>query len=378
VAATTSTRAPTAVAGDGHGGSPASGQSQGPYRRYGLAVLLIVLSVGIGGLINELATGRVPENWRFEVLLGILFFAGAAIFAAILLTRTWRELTAAKELLTIATGNLARAYDSLVETNRSLSETAEARDRALTHLQAAIRERETFLASVSHDLKSPLTIIKGHSDLLARHVRDSPAPNPARLASGLDRIAVSSARLTTMVDDLLWLASLDMDKQVDFRRTPTDLVALTQRTISDYAGTTSRHQLEFTPEVDRLIGWWDEKGIERVIANLLSNAIKYSPEGGEIAIDISEADGGKAAVLRVTDPGVGIPERDLPHIFERFYRAENIESLVTGTGLGLSGVRHAVEANGGSVLVSSREGHGSTFTVRLPLGQPPREIQAAD
>jgi signal transduction histidine kinase len=258
----------------------------------------------------------------------------------------------------------------LVETNRSLEQTSEARDRALKHLQAAIREREAFLAAVSHDLKSPLTIVKGHADLLARYVRTTENPSPVRLADGLDRIASSSARLTTMVDDLVWLASLDMDQQIDVCRTPTDLVALTQRLAADFAGTTSRHRLSFVDCPEALIGWWDEKRIERVVANLLSNAIKYSPEGGDIDITITKLEREQIAELEVTDHGLGILAADLPHIFERFYRGSNVDELITGTGLGLSGVRQAVETHGGTVTATSVEDKGSTFCVRLPIGGP--------
>jgi len=249
---------------------------------------LLVAGAIVGAFANEWVSGRLPGGWRFEFLAGALLLVAAAGFATILLARAWRELHAANQLLSTATGNLADAYDALLATNRALSETAAARDRALTHLQAAIREREAFLASVSHDLKSPLTIIKGHADLLNRQVKTGGTPSPERLSDGLDRIVSGAASISAMVDELLWLARLEMDQHVDLHRTPTDLVALAQRSVEDFAGTTARHRLRFSAETDDLVGWWDVARLERVVANLLTNAIKYSPEGGNIDVSVAE------------------------------------------------------------------------------------------
>ena len=344
------------------------------------AVLLLLVAAGVivGALANEWISDRLPGGWRFELLLGALLLTGAAAFASVLLARTWHELHAAKQLLTVATGNLAEAYDALLETNRALGETAAARDHALNYLQTAIREREAFLASVSHDLKSPLTIIKGHADMLNRHVKGTGAPNPDRLSDGLDRIVNSAATISTMVDELLWLARLEMDQHVGLDRRPTDLVELARRAAADFGGTTTRHHLRVTPNVPQLVGWWDEGRLERIVANLLSNAIKYSPDGGDIDIAVDAEDDGTQAILSVSDHGVGIPEDDLPHVFERFYRADNVGSLITGTGVGLSGVRHAVEAHGGTITVVHRDGGGSTFIVRLPVGISPPTADAGD
>ena len=120
--------------------------------------------------------------------------------------------------------------------------------------------------------------------------------------------------------------------------------------------------------VDTLMGFWDAPRLERVLGNLLGNAIKYSPEGGEITIRIAREENGDAevAVLSVEDHGVGIPQADLSLIFERFRRAGNVESFA-GSGIGLAGAKRIVELHGGTITVTSTEGQGSTFTVRLPI-----------
>ena len=121
--------------------------------------------------------------------------------------------------------------------------------------------------------------------------------------------------------------------------------------------------------MDELLGEWDARRLERVLTNLVSNAIKYSPEGGEVTIRIAaEVDAeGSRAVLTVADQGLGIPAADLAKVFERFHRASNIVGRIGGTGIGLASVRQIVTAHGGAACVSSQEGQGATFVVRLPL-----------
>jgi signal transduction histidine kinase len=161
-----------------------------------------------------------------------------------------------------------------------------------------------------------------------------------------------------------------MDQPVGLSRSCVDLVALTQRVIHEYMGSTTLHRLVLTLRVNELKGCWDEGRIESVVANLISNAIKYSPKGGEIEVTIDADDDRQMAVLSVRDSGLGIPAIDLPHVFDRFYRAGNAGDLIVGTGMGLAGVRFAVEAHGGRVTVDSTEGVGSSFLVELPLACP--------
>jgi signal transduction histidine kinase len=113
--------------------------------------------------------------------------------------------------------------------------------------------------------------------------------------------------------------------------------------------------------------------VRRIVRNLLLNAVKYSPQGGliEVRVQRHEVDGSGWAVLEVRDEGLGIPARDLPHLFERFYRGENVVGRIPGTGLGLFGARQLAELHGGHIEVSSVEGQGSTFAVWLPQKPPP-------
>jgi signal transduction histidine kinase len=328
-----------------------------------VGVLLLLVGLAAAVLLLE----PLPAAWRFALLLAVVLLTAVTLFAAVLVLRSWRELNAAQELLEVATGNLVQAYGSLMDANQSLRETAKARDDALNRLRTAVRERDAFLAAISHDLKTPLTVIKGNAELLAGQFKEGATVEPARIAKRLDQITSNTGRLTSLIDRLLWLAQLEMDQSIVLQRTPTDLVALTRRTVLEYEETTTRLQLGLTTRSPKVEGSWDPELIQSVVANLVSNAIKYSPDGGTIEIEIDVDDSRQVAMLSVSDHGLGIPAIDLPHIFDRFYRAANVGDHIVGTGMGLAGVRHAVEAHGGRVAVDSHEGVGSRFIVELPL-----------
>jgi len=231
------------------------------------------------------------------------------------------------------------------------------------------RQQDEFLAAVSHDLKNPLAGIQGRAQLLRLRSLRSGGPDASRLHTGLVEIERGTARMTTMVDELLDLTRMQMGRPLDLKREAGDLVALVTRVVAALEPTASSHRLRVETHHAELVGSWDSARLERVIENLLENAIKYSPDGGSITVRLTQElrDGDPCAVLAMHDQGVGIPAEDLPRIFERFHRASNVRGRIVGTGLGLSGVRQIVEQHGGTVEVESVEGHGSTFTVRLPM-----------
>jgi PAS domain S-box-containing protein len=230
------------------------------------------------------------------------------------------------------------------------------------------RQKEEFLAAISHDLKNPLGTIKGLAQVLRRRA-GQPRVDGAYLIERLRTIEETASRITAMIDELLDVTRLQMARPLDLDRQPTDLIALVRRLVGEHQQTTERHQLRVQAELPKLVGMWDPVRLERVVANLLANATKYSPEGGEITLTLGrEEDGaGEWVVLRVRDQGIGIPPHELPRVFDRFYRASNVVGKIRGTGVGLAGVRQIVEQHGGSIAVESRERAGSTFTVRLPL-----------
>ena len=244
-------------------------------------------------------------------------------------------------------------------------------DNATLYRQAqeAIQARDAVFASVSHDLRAPLGNIKGYAQLIRRRAGSDRPGQDEDVLQGAERIDVIATRMTTMIDELLDVARLRLGQELDLTRAPTDLVALARQIRDQIQETTDCHCIRVQATTAELVGAWDSARIERVMANLVANAVKYSPSGGEITLGIDREDHTDEswAVLSVSDRGIGIPEGDLPHIFEGFRRAANVVGRYRGNGLGLVSVSQIVTQHGGQISVRSREGFGSTFTVRLPL-----------
>lgn len=249
-----------------------------------------------------------------------------------------------------------------------------AREReARREAEEALRLRDWFVSSMSHDLKTPLTTIKGLAQMLRRRAARANLAGDAWLLDGLASIDGATSRMAGMVADLLDVARVRMGRPLDLQRGPTKLVRLVQQAAAAQGQALERHTIRVEAGTGEIVGMWDHSRLERVMSNLLSNAVKYSPDGGEIVVRITADPGGDEAELTVRDPGIGIPEADLPHIFDRFYRAGNAAEHIQGSGIGLATVRHIVEQHGGAITVASREGDGTTFTVRLPVRQPADE-----
>ncbi|HEY3083076.1 MAG TPA: HAMP domain-containing sensor histidine kinase [Chloroflexota bacterium] len=239
--------------------------------------------------------------------------------------------------------------------------------RDVTAHRALERERGSFLAAVSHDLKSPLAAISGQAQLLQRRLEQLKLPDGPQMIRRLSRIDETTYRMSRLLEDLLDMARLQMGRPLELDRQPTDLVELARGAVQQLQPTTTRHQLEVIAEAALVMGSWDKPRIGRVLDNLLLNAIKYSPEGGQIVVAVRTEDGW--GVVQVSDPGMGIPEEDLSRVFERFQRGSNAGRPTRGSGIGLAGSKHIVEQHGGTIAAESREGGGSVFTVRLPLGE---------
>ena len=230
-------------------------------------------------------------------------------------------------------------------------------------------ERDAFLAAASHDLKNPLAIVKAQAQLLMRRAQRSQSPDTSPMVDGLRSIDQATRRLAGMVNELLDVARLQMGRPIELDPRPMDLAVLARQSAADLQLSTDRHEIVVERAADSMMGAWDRERIERVLVNLLTNAIKYSPEGGAVvlALDRELVGDREWALLSVRDRGIGIPESDIPHVFERFYRGSNVAGRIEGAGIGLSGARQIVEQHGGSIEVHSVEGEGSTFTVRLPI-----------
>jgi PAS domain S-box-containing protein len=249
--------------------------------------------------------------------------------------------------------------------------------RLYREVQEAIRVREEFLASASHDLKNPLAAIRVRAEVLQEVLRweagRASGAEAEELLDGLAKIEILTGKMERLLDELVDVARLQLGQPLKLDRRPTDLVAMARQTAAEHQRGTKRHQIRVATTEAELVGLWDAARLERVLGNLLSNAVKYTPEGGEITVEVTRQGdaAGAWAMLRVRDPGIGIPAGDLPRVFERFHRAGNAVGRMAGTGIGLAGARRIVGQHGGTIAVESREGVGSVFTVRLPLEAAP-------
>ena len=230
----------------------------------------------------------------------------------------------------------------------------------ISDLKSAENMRRDFVANVSHELRTPVTIIKGYAETLLDGALKS---DPARALRFVEIIASHSERLTNLINDILTLSSLET-KEALIELNPIDVAGtiakacmlLQERAIQKNIAINNESAAAPLPRVMA-----DQGRLEQVVVNLLENAIKYTPEGGTIRL--TAEDDGDFVRVSVADTGIGIPFKDLPRIFERFYRVDEARTREQGgTGLGLAIVKHIVQLHGGAVSVTSEAGKGSTFS----------------
>jgi two-component system phosphate regulon sensor histidine kinase PhoR len=223
--------------------------------------------------------------------------------------------------------------------------------------------RKEFVANVSHELRTPLSVVQGYVETLI----EGAWKEEKSALEFLGIIDKNVRRLSAIVTDLLDLSKLESGgRQVEPR--PVDVRGLVERVAEAFRPVAERKRMQLSAAVAPNVALIEADGtlLERALSNLVDNALKYTPEGGKVRIGAG-SEGGQLS-LTVEDDGMGIPEADLPRIFERFYRVDKSRSRdLGGTGLGLSIVKHIVQLHGGTVSVKSAPGSGSTFTLRLPL-----------
>jgi two-component system, OmpR family, sensor histidine kinase SenX3 len=233
--------------------------------------------------------------------------------------------------------------------------------------------RRDFVANVSHELKTPV----GALALLAEATEEA-AHDPQAVSRFAGRMRHEAARLTFLVQDLITLTRIQSSEPVTDAK-PVDLDAVVTEAIDRCRMKANKHGITLTSGGDqglKVLG--DEDMLVTALRNLIENAVAYSPERTRVVVS-TQRSGKKTAEISVADQGIGIPERDLERIFERFYRVDPARSRVTGgTGLGLAIVKHVTAAHRGKVTVWSKEGAGSTFTLRLPLYLQPEKTEHGD
>ncbi len=231
--------------------------------------------------------------------------------------------------------------------------------RDITQARQLLATRRDFVANASHELKTPVASIRAAAETL----RDGAINDPPAAMRFTEQLERESIRLSRIIADLLDLSRLESGSELG---DDVHLNALAADEVERLEDMALEHEVGLqlqTEPVPRVRG--SSRDLALLVRNLIDNAIRYTPSGGDVAVTVASE--GRRVLLRVADTGVGIPQRDLPRIFERFYRVDQARSRETGgTGLGLAIVRHVCENHGGEVTVTSELGRGTTFEVRLP------------
>jgi signal transduction histidine kinase len=231
-------------------------------------------------------------------------------------------------------------------------------NQTLERLEALFTSQQRFLADVSHELRTPLTVIKGNVDLMRRMKQAD--------EESLSSIDQEAGRLTRLVGGLLMLAQAESGK-LTLAMKPVELDLLLTEVFTEMRVLAGNKLHVHLNEIDQVVVNGDRDRLKQVMLNLVSNAIQYTPHGGDVFLSLAKI--GDQARIIIRDTGPGIPAEDLPHIFDRFYRAEKsrTRSSTSGFGLGLSITHWIVEHHGGQIKVVSKEGKGTTFVIWLGI-----------
>jgi signal transduction histidine kinase len=300
----------------------------------GPAIVAAVVSVLSDNVLLREPIGR-PTITGYRDVLDLLLFAAVAVIVS--------EL-------------VRRAHAARLD-----AEQAAARERR------AREDRDRLIATVTHDLATPLSVLSGTVQFVKRHRTASEAD----LLRLVGRLETASARATSLVRSLADAQALE-SQDFALRTEPHDLRTLVRPIVEMMDRFSDRHPIVLDAPEDPVHVEVDADRVQRVLENLINNAIKYSPDGGAVEISISSC--GDRAVISVRDHGIGISPAVLPRIFEASYRAPEAVSCAPGLGLGLSIAAQVIARHDGTIEATPAEGRGTRVTVRLPLA-PPQRLQ---
>ncbi len=272
------------------------------------------------------------------------------------------------EILTLAfhlqeqNEEIAQQAEEIQVQNEELEAQNEELEAQRSALIEADRQKDEFLSIAVHELRSPITGIKGMAQRLRRRAEREPALREHD--ESLETIDHLSDTLVTRINRLLGVTRARMGA-LDIRPEPGDLVAITREVVEQWRQRSRGRVLSLAVAPDSIDGAWDHGGLGQVLDNLIENAIRYSPD--ETPVEVVVGLDGEGVILSVSDTGIGIPTESIDRIFELYYRDETATNVsVEGLGLGLYITRQIVDAHGGEIVVVSAPGLGSTFSVRLP------------
>jgi heavy metal sensor kinase len=316
-------------------------------------------------IVGQTLDGLKQAQWQFLILFAVsnsiaLALAGlGGLWIANNALQPVDRITSAAER--IGRGNLSERVEE-PRTRDEVGHLAATFNEMIGKLEQAFERERQFTADASHELKTPLAVLRGDMEVTLR--RDRSVEDYKRvLESSIEEVD----RLTRLVDDLLTLARSDAgERMLEPGPVRIDELAAEVHTYINPLAKSAGVALDYIPPGAPVIIEGDQKRLKQLLVNLLDNAIKYTPSGGSVRLALNVED--TSALIEVADTGRGIPAETLPHIFDRFFRqSDPLDARVNGFGLGLAISKLIVDAHGGSIEASSPEGQGSRFTVRLPL-----------
>ena len=323
--------------------------------------------IGILRLAISMQPSLEAARRSFLVLLGVALLIGAGV--SLVGWQLAKNLARPIQVLTKAAGNMERG-DLSVRVKPSgpeeLHRLAEAFNRMASRLQSNVNELRAFVANASHELRTPLTVVKLRTEAL----REGALEDPDVAERFLGEIETEVDRLVRMVNDLLDLSRMEAGLESG-ERTRINLGGIARDVHETFIIRASRAEVNLHLDIEAglpaVIG--NEDQLRRLFYNLLENAIKYTPVGGQVEMLLRAGPNPNSVRILVRDSGPGIAPEHLPHVFERFYRADTTQprsGVMRGSGLGLAIAKSIVESHGGTMGVSSQLGNGTTFWADLP------------
>jgi len=335
---------------------------EGPLRFYNDRVVspsgkTYMLQVGMSLQSKQVALDRFIRLTVWLIPFGLVVAGTSGWFMARRVLRPVQNIARAAKLIEVSHLNqripLLGSGDEFDQLALTFNET-------FARLEHAVGEMKQFTGSIAHELRTPLTALRGEAEIALLH-GESPEDFRRVLSSQLEEFQ----KLTRLIDQLLTLARAEAG-EFHLERVPVSMDPLlkyiieTLTLLADEKGVTLL--LESEPDI---VVWGDKEWLERALLNLLDNAIKYTPAGGRVTVHTSTEQSGTR--IEIVDTGTGIPPDALPHIFERFYRADPArDKSIEGVGLGLSLVKWIIQEHGGSIEAASIPGDGARFTILLP------------
>ncbi len=322
---------------------------------------------GMGGMMNSSMMISLEQTFRDALNVSLIWGGLAAAGVAVILSfAISRRITSPIRNMAAVTEKIAEGDYSqrvVVKNRDEIGSLAESLNCMAGRLQESQRMRREMMANIAHELRTPLTSISGYMEGLADGVVPA-SPEIYHLVHG------EAARLSRLVDDLQRLSRAESGgEELDIIKLPTGetLKRVSKKLEPQLGEKHLQFDVSVAPDTPPMMA--DSDKIEQVLMNLLDNAVRYTDVGGRISLEAAPHDG--SVQISVADNGMGIAADDLPHIFERFYRADKSRSREKGgSGIGLTIVKRYVESLGGDIAVSSAPGKGTRFTVKLPAAMP--------